>query len=203
MLDHLSIRLLTPLLYKTAVWLEKRGVTADHISIGGFFAGMTGAGAIVFHYYLPALGLIVLNRFSDGVDGTLARLNKPTDRGAYLDICLDFVFYSAVVFSFALADPPNNGLAAAALIFSFVGTGSTFLAYGIMAEKRKITNLRLPTKGFYYLGGLAEGTETIFFLALFCLFPSRFPVLAWTFATICFVATILRIIGGYKLLKDD
>jgi hypothetical protein len=105
------------------------------------------------------------------------------------------------VFAFALADPQNNALPAAALIFTFVGTGASFLAFAILAERRSLTSLRLPNKGFYYLGGLAEGTETVIFMALFCLFPSFFPILAWLFAAICLCAAAVRIIYGYLVLR--
>jgi hypothetical protein len=105
-----------------------------------------------------------------------------------------------VVLGFALADPARNSLAAAFLIFSFVGTGSSFLAYAIMAERRSLTDQRLPNKGFYYLGGLAEGTETIIFFMIICLFPDLFPVLAWIFGVICLLATAARIIYGYNTL---
>ena len=62
-------------------------------------------------WYLPALLCIVLNRIGDGLDGQVARLGKPTDGGAYLDITLDFIFYSAVVFGFALAEASSESSA--------------------------------------------------------------------------------------------
>ena len=203
MLDRLSLSLLRPHLMSVARRFNSFGVTADQVSIAGFVLGMAGCVAIACHYYVGGLLLILLNRFGDGIDGELARISGPTDSGAYLDISLDFVFYSAVVLGFAFADRATNGLAAAVLIFSFVGTGSSFLAFAIMAERRDITNLRLPDKGFYYLGGFAEGTETIIFFILICLFPASFSILAWIFATICCFATAARIISGYKTLRAD
>jgi len=202
MLDRIVLKLAKPLLETTARTLVSR-LTADQVSILGFIAGIGGAVAIAFHQYYLGLSLILLNRLADGVDGTLARMKGATDSGAYLDISLDFVFYSAVVFGFALADPVANSLAAAALIFSFVGTGSSFLAFAILAERRKLTNLRLPNKGFYYLGGIAEGTETTLFFILFCLAPGSFTALAWLLAAICWISTCLRITYAYKTLKAD
>jgi len=203
MLDRLSLSLLQPYLNSAAQRFNSLGVRADQVSVAGFVLGMAGGVAIACHYYISGLLLILLNRCGDGIDGELARISGPTDSGAYLDITLDFVFYSAVVLGFAFADPGANGLAAAVLIFSFVGTGSSFLAFAIMAERRGITNLRLPDKGFYYLGGFAEGTETIIFFILICLFPASFPVLAWIFAAICCLATAARIISGYKTLRAE
>jgi phosphatidylglycerophosphate synthase len=203
MLDHISLKLAKPLLESTARRLATRNISADQVSVLGFMMGVAGAATIGFQYYIFGMVLILLNRLADGIDGALARIKGATDRGAYLDICLDFIFYSAVVFGFAVADPTENSLAAAALIFSFVGTGSSFLAYAIMAERRKLTNLRLPNKGFYYLGGLAEGTETILFFVLFCLFPGSFTTLAWILTAICWLSTFLRIISSYTTLTSN
>ena len=200
MLDRYSLKILRPLLDSLGGYLQQKGVRADQITIASFAVGLMGAILVARHHYLLGGLFILLNRLGDGVDGVLARLSVTTDRGAFLDICLDFIFYSAVVLGFALAAPARNSLAAAFLIFSFVGTGSSFLAYAIMAERRSLTDHRLPDKGFYYLGGLAEGTETIIFFILICLFPSFFPALAWIFGSICLLGTAARIVYGYKTL---
>ncbi|MFA0698669.1 CDP-alcohol phosphatidyltransferase family protein, partial [Vibrio sp. 10N.222.49.C9] len=76
----------------------------------------------------------------DGLDGALARRQGITDAGGFLDISLDFLFYSMVPFAFVLANPEANAIAGAFLIFSFIGTGSSFLAFAVMAGKRGIDN---------------------------------------------------------------
>ena len=145
-----------------------------------------------------ALLLIGLNRIADGIDGALARLHGPTDRGAFLDIALDFAFYAFVPLGFALHDPAANALPAAILIASFVGTGSSFLAFAVIAARRGLTAPRFPKKGLYYLGGLTEGTETIAPFAAFCLWPASFPVLALIFAALCAVTTAMRWRMGWQ-----
>lgn len=202
MLDRHAITLLHKPLKKGAETLNRRNITANQVSIAGFVIGMLTIPFLTFNWYLPALAVILFNRLCDGLDGQLARLNSPTDAGGYLDITLDFIFYSAVIFGFALADPARNSLPAAALIFAFMGTGSSFLAFAVMAERNSIKSLTYPSKGFYYLGGLAEGTETILFLVLICLLPHHFPILAWIFAGICYLTTTIRLFSGYKTLKQ-
>jgi phosphatidylglycerophosphate synthase len=108
-------------------------------------------------------------------------MSTPTNAGGFLDITLDFIFYPAVVFGFALADPGTNALAAAALIFSFIGTASSFLAFAAMTEKSQIKCVTYPHKSLSYLGGITEGTETIVLFVLMCLFPDRFTLMAWGF----------------------
>lgn len=203
MLDRWTTVWIKAPLERGAAGLAARGVRADQVTLAGFVIGMLAIPALALGWYLPALAFILVNRLADGLDGALARTTVTTDAGGFLDIVLDFVFYSGVVVGFGLADPAANGLPAAVLIFSFVGTGSSFLAYAIMAERRGLVNITYPHKGFYYLGGLAEGTETILFFVTICLFPLAFPVLAWCFAALCMLTTATRVWGGYKTLADS
>lgn len=201
MLDRYTIRLFKNPLAFIAGIVQRLGGKPDQVTIVSFLVGLLVLPALYFQNYWLALLFIVLNRIGDGVDGSLARLTEPSDAGGYLDIVLDFIFYSAVVLGFALADTEKNGLAAAVLLFAFVGTGSSFLAFALMAERRGIENIIYPNKGIYYLGGLTEGSETIICFVLFCLFPSFFVVLAFLFAALCFITTLTRVIGGYYSLK--
>jgi phosphatidylglycerophosphate synthase len=75
-----------------ARWLASIGVSADALTIVGFLVGLCGAGCLALRAYLPALVLLLLNRIFDGLDGALARLVGPTDRGAFLDVAFDFLF---------------------------------------------------------------------------------------------------------------
>ncbi|WP_163336385.1 CDP-alcohol phosphatidyltransferase family protein [Desulfopila sp. IMCC35008] len=203
MLDRWTSQWLRPFLESGAGHLLRKGIRPDQVTVAGFVTGMLGAAAIAFGWHAVGLICILVNRCSDGLDGALARQSRASDAGGYLDIVLDFIFYSAVVFAFALADPEQNSLAAAALLFSFMGTGCSFLSFAIMAERRGLKNMKYPHKGFYYLGGLAEGTETILFMSAFCLFPLHFPALAWIFTGICLMTTVTRVIGGYRTIGAD
>ena len=82
--------------------------------------------------------LILLNPVADGLDGAVSRVHGATDFSGYLDIVCDFVFYSAIPFAFAVA-LPENSFASAFLIFSFIGTASSFLAFAILAEKHNVS----------------------------------------------------------------
>lgn len=183
-----------------AARLARRGVAADRISLAGFAIGVGGVAAIAGGLWLAGLALILLNRLFDGLDGAVARIQGPTDRGAFLDIALDFMFYALVPVGFALADPVANALPAAVLIAAFVGTGSSFLAFATLAARRGDTSDRFSAKGIYYLGGLTEGFETIVAFALMCLFPPAFPQIALIFAAACAVTTLLRWHQGWVQL---
>ncbi len=202
MFDSMVNRLIAPFSGAIAEKLTHMGITPDAVTLTGFCIGMAAVPMLWSGRFTAALLLILFNRICDGLDGALARRTAPSDAGAFLDITLDFIFYSGIIFGFALADPARNGLWAALLIFSFVGTGSSFLAFATMAAKHGFTNSSsTQTKSMYYLEGLTEGTETILFFILICLFPSYFPQLAIIFSILCWITTITRVIGGYRRLR--
>ncbi|WP_186392655.1 MULTISPECIES: CDP-alcohol phosphatidyltransferase family protein [unclassified Pannonibacter] len=192
MIDARLLPLQRAALQPLARILARRGVSADRLSITGFLAGLAAFAALCFGQWLPALLLILLNRLLDGLDGAVARIHGPTDRGAYLDIALDMVFYALIPLGFAIQAPQDHALPAAVLIVSFVGTGSSFLAFSAVAAKRGRKAPEFPTKGIYYAGGLAEGFETIAVFAAMCLFPGHFAVIAYGFAALCGLTTLIR-----------
>jgi phosphatidylglycerophosphate synthase len=200
-LDRYTLALFAQPVSLLARIFKKHNVSADKVTFVNFFIGLGAMVCLFSHLYTLALLCIIINRIGDGVDGALARMTSPSDEGGFLDIVFDFLFYSSVVLGFAFAEPAQNAPAAALLLFSFMGTASSFLAFAIMAEKRGIASITYPKKGIYYLEGLAEGTETIIFFILFCLFPGSFPLLAYIFAVLCLVTTITRIYWGYLTLK--
>ncbi len=201
MIDATLLPLQRRVLEGPAQVLAARGVQADQITVAGFVIGALALPALALGYFGLALVLIALNRVMDGLDGAVARLTGPTDRGAFLDIALDFVFYALVPLGFALADPDRNALPAAVLIAAFVGTGSSFLAFAVIAAKRGLDAAHYPTKGMYYLGGLTEGFETIALFVAMCLFPDLFPVLAFIFAAACATTTLSRWRQGWIALS--
>lgn len=190
-----------PLLNRIAATIDRPDVTPDRISLAGFLIGALALPFLAMQWYSAALLVIVINRLFDGLDGALARRRDLSDAGGFLDIALDFLFYALVPFGFVLASPALNAVAGAWLLFAFIGTGSSFLAFAAVADKYKLENLDYPHKSFYYLGGLTEGAETILVFVLFCLFPAYFPLLAWFFGALCWFTTLTRVWGGYHTLR--
>lgn len=202
MIDAKLLPLQRRLLRPIALGLVTFGVRADQVTITGFLLGIVALPLLASQQYTWALVFILLNRVLDGIDGEVARLTIATDRGAFLDIALDFVFYATIPLGFALANVTENALAAAVLLAAFVGTGSSFLAFSLMAQKRKLHAQKFPSKGLYYLGGLTEGAETIAVFVAFCLWPDLFTPLAYSFAFFCGLTTLSRWLQGWHLLAD-
>ena len=193
MLDrHIHPRV-KPLLHRCVSIIDKPAITPDGLTLVGFAIGVLALPFLALGWYLAALAVIVLNRLFDGLDGALARRRGLTDAGGFLDITLDFLFY---------ADPAANSLAGGWLLFAFMGTGSSFLAFAALAAKHQIDNPGYAHKSFYYLGGLTEGSETILLFVLSCLFPACFPWFAWVFGALCWMTTFTRVWSGYLTLKS-
>lgn len=203
MLDSLSIKVIRWPLSQSAKLIDKYGITANQTTLFGFALGCLAFPALIFEQYTLALVLIIANRICDGLDGALARIQGITDAGGFLDISLDFLFYSLIPFGFIIANPEQNAIAGAFLIFSFIGTGSSFLAFAVMAGKRGIENPIYQHKSLYYMSGLTEGTETIACFVLFCLLPTHFAPIAYLFGAACWFTTFTRIYSGFHTLNES
>lgn len=199
MLDATLRRIIDPPLDRIGRRAAAAGISADAVTLGGFAAGLLVIPALALGWYAAALAVIAINRLADGLDGAVARHAGTTDLGGYLDIVCDFIFYAAVVFGFALARPEDT-VAAAFLLLSFVGTGTSFLAYAVMAAKRNLTTTQRGAKSLYYLGGLTEGTETIAVFVAFCLWPDLFAPLAYVFGAMCWITTASRVLVAWRTL---
>ncbi len=200
MLDRLGTRLLRPLLLALARPLVAAGVGANTVTLLGFAVGLLAAAAIAWQQFSVGLLLLLASRLFDGLDGTVARLTQPTDRGAFLDITLDMLFYASVPLAFAIAVPATNALPAAVLLAAFIGTSSSFLAFAVMAERRGLQSSAYPSKGIFYLGGLTEATETLLCFVAMCWWPQHFALLAYGFAGLCVLTVGTRLAAGWQAL---
>jgi phosphatidylglycerophosphate synthase len=199
-LDAKIRRVIDPTLDYMGATLARLGLAANVITIAGFIFGAAAWFTLAAGSFGWALALILANRVADGLDGAVARRHGMTDLGGYLDIVLDFIFYAGVPF-FVAVGSPDKALPAAFLVFSFVGTGGSFLAFATIAGKRGLTTEAHGRKSIYYLGGLTEGTETPALFVLICLLPEHFALLAWGFGALCWVTTVGRIAAAVHAFR--
>lgn len=173
----------------TGIWLARRGVRAEALTVAGFAVGVAGCVSVVGEYYGLALACLALNRLADLLDGAVARATRVTDWGGFLDILLDLLIYSGFVLAFAIGRP-ENALPAAVLIYTFLATGASFLAAANIAARRGITREPAERKSFFYKAAIAEGVESSAYLAAICLFPGYFVGLTYGFAAICWISVV-------------
>lgn len=199
MLDRYARQLIDPPLNRLGRMLAARGVTADRVTLIGIALGLIAAGVIALG--APGLALVPLlaSRVADGLDGAVARATQKTDFGGYLDISVDFLFYGAIPMAFVWLSPATNGAAGAFLLAAFYFNGASFLGYAILAEKHGHQTDAQGQKSLYYSNGILEGTETIAFFVLLCLFPTAFAPLSWLFGALCFATGILRLYAAKQI----
>jgi phosphatidylglycerophosphate synthase len=198
MLDGWARRRLDPPLDVIGTWLAGAGISANAVTVAACLVGLAAAAAIAYGAFWFGLALLLISRLGDGLDGAVAKINGRTDLGGYLDIVLDFVFYGAIPVGFVLADPAANAVAGAILVFSFYVNGSSFLAYAVMAEKRKLATDARGAKSLFFTTGLAEASETMAVFMAFCLFPAWFPLLAYIFAALTFYTAVSRVVLAWR-----
>jgi phosphatidylglycerophosphate synthase len=178
-------------------YLGEKSVSANLMSWIGFFAGIFAINFLAMEMYGWALTAILLNRFFDALDGAIARSTKVTDFGVFLDATLDYIFYGGIILGFALANPAENSASACFMYFGFVAAACSMLAYSVIAYKNNsYREVNLDYSPFY-LGGLAQGAETLVSLVILCLVPGWFKVIAILLGAFSLIKAFSVIVTAY------
>jgi len=203
MLDSYLRVHIDPPLKKIAAFFKYTPITPNQLTWAGFIIGAVACFLAVLQLYLWALLCLVLNRLLDGLDGAVARIkDQSSDLGGYLDIILDFFIYGGFPLCIAIGlSTIEAAYATAFLLFCIITTGTSFLAYAIIAAKNNMETEHQGKKSFYYSYGLMEGTETILFLCLMCFLPQYFVILCIIFGVLCLVTTATRIFMVSQVFK--
>lgn len=167
------------------------------ITLVAFGFGLAAGLAAWQQVYGLGVGLWVLNRLLDGLDGTVARLyHKQSDFGGYLDMLLDIVIYAVIPLGMALGVNTTAGyMSVAVLLGAFYINAAAWMYLSALLEKRRQgamaqgeqTTITMP-------GGLIEGTETVIFFSLFFLFPQAIVPL------FLLMALLVLITAGQRLV---
>ena len=186
--------------------LADAGVPALALTGAGFAAGLGACVAVTRHAWTLALVLWLANRLLDGLDGPVARRNGPSDLGGFLDIVADFTVYAGFVVAVAVA-VPDARVAALALLTAYYVSGTAFLALSSLLERRGLPagesiSGATDRRSLRFVGGLAEGTETVIVYVLFCLLPQHARLIAWVFAAAVAVTVVQRVAIGVHLLAQ-
>ncbi len=188
--------------------LHRCSVRAAQATATGFALGLGAAGSAAVGWWWPALGLWLASRVVDGLDGAIARLEGATARGGFLDLVADFTVYAAFVAGVAVR-LPSARLAAVVLVCTYYVSGAAFLAWSAAAAERQADRggrggLALDDdRSLRFVGGLAEGAETVAVYCLICLLPHRAAVILWTFAAVVAVTAVQRVAFAAADLRPD
>lgn len=215
MLDAPVRRVLERPLDRTASVLDRAWVTPDRLSLAGLALALASAVLAALALWPAALAAWLVSRVLDGLDGPLARRRGGgTEAGGFLDITADFAAYGAGVVGVALgatgaldggAPPAWEWAGFLAVLLAYYVNGAAFLAFSSAAERLERLGqgrrARLDDgRTFSFIGGLAEGTETIVVHSLWLLVPGAAPVVAWVWAGVVGVSAVQRVVLGRRLL---
>ncbi len=198
MFDARVRRLLAPGLDSVGARLSDGGVPPLALTIGGWLAGVAACGAAATSSWNLALGLWILNRVLDGLDGPVARRRGQTELGGFLDLLADFSIYAGFVVAVAIARPEAQ-VACLVLLTTYYLSGTAFLALSSLVKEgsRRWDDGR----SLRFVGGLAEGTETVVVYVLFCLLPGHATQIAWVFSALVAITALQRVAMGVHLLR--
>ena len=204
MLDAPVRRALGPSLDAGAATLQRLGLSATGLTVAGWLVGVGACvAAATGHWHLALVGWL-LNRVLDGLDGPLARRTGATALGGFLDIVADFSIYGGFVGAAAIAEPDAR-VACLVLLGTYYLSGTAFLALSSVLEKRdEAERADYPAgRSLLFVGGLAEGTETVLAYVLICLLPEHLALIAWVFAAAVAITAVQRIALGIHLLRTQ
>ena len=206
MFDAVLRRRLDGPLAVAAERMDRSWVSPDRLTLAGLALGVASAGLAAGQLWWWALGAWLLSRAMDGLDGPLARRRsaKGSAAGGFLDITADFVVYGATVVGVAVGTVGASAsftdwLPFLAVLLAYYVNGTAFLAFSSIAER---TGHRIEDgRSLSFLGGIAEGAETILVHTLWLLVPAHAPLIATVWAGVVAVSATHRIITGYRTLR--
>lgn len=175
------------------------------LTVCAFLCGLAATLYLYQAHYRSALLLWLISRVIDGLDGTVARINKKSSAlGGYLDIVFDVIIYALFPIAAAFAaDTVAIYIAALFLVASFYFNIITWSMLSAILEKRSAQSAANHTKRFTTVvipRGLIEGFETIVIFSLFCIIPQYLLLLFISMAALTTIGAIIRVIWATQKL---
>lgn len=203
MLDAPLRRMLERPLDRAAAAIDVRALTPDRLTAAGLVLGLGSAATAGVGWWATSAVLWLVSRVADGLDGPLARRRRARGEGdagagGFFDITADFTVYGATVVGVGVGSGGPLWPFLLVLLAYYVN-GTAFLAFSSIAERsgRTIDDGR----SLSFLGGIAEGTETIAVHTLWLLVPWWSPQIAVVWAAVVGVGAVQRIVAGYAALR--
>ncbi|MEP7092283.1 MAG: CDP-alcohol phosphatidyltransferase family protein [Nocardioidaceae bacterium] len=212
MLDAAARRVLDRPLAGLARLMDRPLVSPNRLTLLGLATGLASAATAAGLLWWWALGLWLFSRAMDGLDGPLARRRRAaalgstemqrSEAGGFLDITADFTVYGATVVGVAIGATEQYGvgwLPFLAVLLAYYVNGTAFLAFSSIAERTG--RQREDGRSLSFLGGLAEGTETIAVHSLWLLIPAYAGLIATVWAAVVGVSAVQRVVVGFRDLS--
>lgn len=213
MLDAPARRVLDRPLSGAARLIDRPLVSPNRLTLLGLATGLGSAAAAAGQLWWWALALWLFSRLMDGLDGPLARRRRTTtadgratssgsEAGGFLDITADFFVYGATVVGVAMGATRQydaDWLPFLLVLLAYYVNGTAFLAFSSIAERTG--RQREDGRSLSFLGGLAEGTETLAVHTVWLLLPAHAGTIAMVWAAVVGLTAAQRIVGGFRDLS--
>ena len=213
MLDATARRVLERPLAELARLVDGPVASPNRLTLLGLATGLASAATAAGQLWWWALGLWLFSRAMDGLDGPLARRRRATadgstedspgsQAGGFLDITSDFAVYGATVVGVAIgatAQFDAHWLPFLLVLLAYYVNGTAFLAFSSIAERTG--RRREDGRSLSFLGGLAEGTETIAVHSLWLVIPAHAGVIATAWAAVVGISAAQRVVAGFQDLS--
>ncbi len=213
MLDATVRRVLDRPLSELTRLVDRPLVSPNRLTLLGLATGLASATTAAGQLWWWALGLWLFSRAMDGLDGPLARRRRNaaagnattshgSEAGGFLDITADFAVYGATVVGVAIgatAQYDVDWLPFLLVLLAYYLNGTAFLAFSSIAERTG--RQREDGRSLSFLGGLAEGTETIVVHSMWLVVPAHAGVIAMVWAAVVGVSAAQRIVAGFRDLS--
>lgn len=173
MLDQ-SLRQAKEALFHPLMRGPLKRISPDIVTRWAFLVGLACALAAGLGQPGWALVLWWVNRFLDGLDGSLARAQQTqSDWGGYQDIVLDHVVYAAIPLGIAVSSGEGSVTLACALLQAayFVNTISWCYLAALLEKRQQGAQTRGEMTSITMPPALIEGTETVLFFTAFLIWP--------------------------------
>ncbi|SFI27524.1 Phosphatidylglycerophosphate synthase [Tindallia magadiensis] len=194
MLDTHGRKYVQPFIEKTAKIFVEVGLSANQITTTAFIIGVTTGPLIYFEYMGLAVLMLWISGFLDAVDGTMARLTKPSAWGTVLDVSFDRAVEISVIIGLAFRFPEAMWillLLSVAIIYAM----TVFLTVGAVSENKGV-------KSFHYPTGLGERSEGFILFSLMMIFTNYLLWITLLFLLMVVFTSLQRLAAARKLLKD-
>ena len=172
--------------------LHKLRLTHNQVTCLGLAIALLAAWLVVQEKFIAALTVWWLSRLLDALDGIYARkYNLSSDFGAFLDIQLDMLAYSAMVLAFSVAWPEHN-TQWLLMLFCYVLCISGALGLGAFENKHGLEDN--SGRGLRLASGLAEGGETGIAYSVFLFFPAWLGISTWVWLAVLAITIVARLL---------
>lgn len=180
-----------------------RKISPNAMTVISFLLGLVSVMFILMGSFFLGLLFWALNRITDGLDGTIARITKrQSDLGGYIDIMVDFVIYFLIPLGFVIerGTTRDDLLLLSILLGVYYINAASWMYLSSILEKRgrsdsnKMTSINMPL-------GLVEGLETIVIYTMFFIIPQYFSLLIIIMGSLTMIGAVQRIIWAIVKLK--